>query len=440
MRTPMSRAHRTAVSTATDPAPQPMAADDPFFSTGRSWRWQDLAWRLYERTPVVLEDAAKRCMPYILLCSTVRMPVAILRGRARHSGKPATMVVAGARPWADYLPYRFFAGAPDREVIAHVRAWALPSLLRWLAHSADITIVHVNRLSAALYFGQDYLVVPGGAGCRLPLPVDIKELGRASKSVKHDLQAIRRERLVSEISYSESDFELFYYTMHVPYVRKRHGEFAVALNIHQLRRIFYRGGILWVRRAEQRIAGILFAQRNNTFHAVSLGTANGDLELRKDGALAALYVSSIECAIDQGCTSLNFGGSPPVLNDGVLRYKRKWGVELGASQDPYDYVILWKTPNERVMEFLSHVPLVFRGRNGLSGVTTIEPDHEDSAAQLSTIHRALWVPGLQHLVVVTTSDREGDHRSTSGPLVALSPRHCVPHAIHAATREEFHHA
>src|SRR5262249_61684099 len=45
--------------------------------------------------------------------------------------------------------------------------------------------------------------------------------------------------------------------------------------------------------------------------------------------LEACYYHSIRFAVEHGFTRLSLGTCRPVLTDGVLRYKRKWGGTLG---------------------------------------------------------------------------------------------------------------
>lgn len=363
-------------------------------------RFNDWAWWLYEHAPAGLDDAAKRCAPWVLPWVALRIPVAILRGPTRHSERSGTIVVAGLQPWADYLPRRFFACAPRREVVGSVPIWALPSFLKRLAVDADIIVARVDRVSARLFFEDGFLVVPESIGCRLLLPVDFDKLAHASRSVKEDLGTLRREGFTMEVSHKEADYEAFYSLMYLPFVQKRHGEFAVIHNVHQLRRKFRRGGLIWLRRGDHRLAAALFEQEGAVFRGVALGTAGGDLTLMKQGALAALYIFEIQCAQEGGCASIDFGGTPPILNDGLLCFKRKWGVQLmDEHQTPYDYLVRWERPNEQVLNFLANVPLIFRNHGHLAGLTAIRLNGVAQADQASMMQRSLWMAGLQRLFV-----------------------------------------
>ncbi|MGH7230647.1 MAG: hypothetical protein ACREJU_04725 [Nitrospiraceae bacterium] len=363
--------------------------------------------RLYQQVPWGWDRAAASCLPLVLPWSAVRVPVAILTGRTKHSERQATIIVAGARPWAEYLPHRFFASRPQREVVAHVPVWMLPSTLRRLGASADMTIARVDRLSARMFFEGDELVVPESIPCRIAAPVDVAQLARASKSVKEDLRTLRREKMTSEVSHSEADFEVFYHTMYEPLMRKRHADFAVIHNPDRLRRAFRHGGLIWVRRGGQRVAGGIFEQRNDELRFLSLGTADGDPALVKAGALAALYVFEIACANERGCAAIDFGGSPPILNDGLLRYKLKWGIRIGNEpQTPFDYVIRWRSVNDHVLNFLAQTPLICRVRGRLAGITAIGSDQVCPEERAAALCRSLWIPGLDRLFVLVPGGAE----------------------------------
>jgi hypothetical protein len=259
----------------------------------------------------------------------------------------------------------------------------------------------MDRLSARLFFGTGYLVVPEGVGSRLTVPEGFTKASRRNESLKADLRRIRRGRFTAEISHAEADYETFYHTMYVPYMRKRHGSLAFIRNEYQMRRAFRRGGILWVQRDGQRIAGDLFQLRGGVLSALGVGTTGGDFLLMKEGVSAALYFFLIKHAREWSCPYIDFGSSPPALTDGLLRYKRKWGCQLTA-QPPtrYDYLLRWERPNEQVGEFLAHRALIFRKHGRLSAVTALGPGGVATPALARQLYHSLSIPGLQRIFVL----------------------------------------
>jgi len=271
----------------------------------------------------------------------------------------------------------------------------------------DLSIARVDRLSTRLFFRKNNLVVPESIGSRLVIPNDLETLVRANRSVKEDMRIVRRDGLTSEVSHDQHDWEIFYHTMYLPLMRRRHGDSAVIRNVHQLRRAFRRGGLVWVRRGKDRIAGGLFEHRNDVLRWLALGTAGGDVTLMRRGALAALYYFEIKLAHERRCTAIDFGGTPPILNDGLLLYKKKWGIQfVESSSTPYDLVIRWESPNEQLTEFLTRTPVIVRRDGGLAGVTALTPQAgigRSLEEQVDDIHRSLWMAGLDQLFVMVPS-------------------------------------
>jgi hypothetical protein len=271
----------------------------------------------------------------------------------------------------------------------------------------DLSIARVDRFSTRLFFRKNNLVVPESIGSRLVIPNDLETLVRANRSVKEDMRIVRRDGLTSEVSHDQNDWEIFYHTMYLPLMRRRHGDSAVIRNVHQLRRAFRRGGLVWVRRGKDRIAGGLFEHRNDVLRWLALGTAGGDVTLMRRGALAALYYFEIKLAHERRCTAIDFGGTPPILNDGLLLYKKKWGIQfVESSSTPYDLVIRWESPNEQLTEFLTRTPVIVRRDGGLAGVTALPPQAgigRSLEEQVDDIHRSLWMAGLDQLFVMVPS-------------------------------------
>src|SRR3990170_2383269 len=374
--------------------------------------WAKLAWQVYEYLPVTSEDFIKRCFQYILPFKDLRIPIVILRGPTRPEGHLGSMIVAGAEHKVDYLIHRFFESEPQRESVGKVPLWDLARTQKRLRNSVDLTIVHLDRLSARLFLGADYLAVPEWIGSTLMVPDDITNLTRGNTSLKTDLQIVHRNGLTYEVTRAEEDFEEFYYEMHVPFTRKRHGKQAFIRNVYWMRRAFRQGGLIWILLGSQRISGLLFRRRGNVLQSLAIGTANGEWEHIKAGANIATDLFLLEHAKKLGCKFIDFGGSRPSLNDGVLRYKRKWAVNLIDKRDIYyDFLVFWNSFSEPVNSFLSHTPLIFRDDGGLSAIKVIDSDVPLTKTETEKLHRSMWIPGLKRLYLVSASGWKTVHDS-----------------------------
>ena len=374
--------------------------------------WTKLAWQLYEYLPVSLEDFIKRGFRYILPFRNLSIPITILRGPTRFNADPGTLLVAGSLDEVDYLTCRFFDDDPQRESVGKVPLWNLASTLKHLRTRADLTIARLDLLSARLLFGSDYLAVPEWVVSILTLPKDIAKLTRGNTSLKTDLRIAHRNGLTYEVTRAEEDFEEFYYKMHVPFTRKRHGKQAFIRNVYWMRRAFRQGGLIWILLGSQKISGLLFRRRGNVLQSLAMGTANGEWEHIKAGANIATDLFLLEHAKKLGCKFIDFGGSRPSLNDGVLRYKRKWAVNLIDKRDIYyDFLVFWNSFSEPVNSFLSHTPLIFRDDDGLSAIKVIDSDVPLTKTETEKLHRSMWIPGLKRLYLVSASGWKTVHDS-----------------------------
>lgn len=389
--------------------------------------WVKLAWRVYEYLPVPAEDFLKRCFQYILPFKGLYVPIVILRGTTRPDGHQGTLLVAGTEQGVDYIINRLFDGEYQREMVGKVPLWKLARTLKHLRTSADLTIARVDRLSARLFFGADYLAVPEWVGSTLTVPDDITKLTRGNPSLKSDLQIVHRNGLTYEVTRAEEDFEEFYYKMHVPFTRKRHGKQAFIRNVYWMRRAFRQGGLIWILLGSQRISGLLFRRSGNVLQSLAMGTASGEWEHIKEGAIAALYLFSIKLAKKLGCKLVDFGGCRPSLNDGLLRYKRKWKMNLIEKWDNYyDFLVYWNRFNKSVISFLSNTTLIFRNHHGLSAIYIINHDEPVMQSEAIEIHRSMWIPGLHRLYIVSTSGWQ--------PAVSNPPQ---THLVDATTSSNF---
>lgn len=396
--------------------------------------WIKLFRWLNERLPAPVDDVLRWRFPYILPFKNLHIPIAILRGLTHLNGYQGTVIVAGAEHRVDYLVRRFFEGEPRRETLGNVPLWNLASTLKSLRTSADLTIAHVDQLSARMFFGADYLAVPGWVGSSLTIPEDLTKLAKRNHSLKEDLRIARRNGLTSEVAQSKEDFDVFYHTMYVPSVRNRYGEQAVIRDIHRMRRVFRQGGVQWIRRSGQPIAGRILQKQGQILKFVIQGTVNGERSSVKAGAIAALHFFGINHAKELGCKYVDFGGSRPSLKDGVLRYKRKWGVNLIENRDSYyDFLVYWNRLDKPLASFLSNTPLIFRDNNGLSAVYIINREDPVNQADVLKIHHSMWIPGLQRLYLIATSGWQPVHDSPpQTTLIDLTEvGDCNPRALQA---------
>ncbi len=374
-----------------------------------------LGHNLVARLPDGAQERVTRYALHLVSTHGLRsVPVTAWQGQARESGHIGRLVVAGDDPWVQYLPQRFFCGEVERKSLGQVPVRSLPRFLGRVQESADLTIARVDRLTGQRIFLRDYLVVPEWVGMRMTVPNDVGALVASSSNIQRDVRRIRQRRYRPVVSMGDRDFELFYERFYLPLSKARYQELLVVRSADDLRRRVRRGGILWNQCEGRTVSALLFEEKESSLDVLAVGVQEGDLALVKGGAIAALYYFIIDMANKGGHRTIDFRGNRPSLNDGVLRYKSKWGATLYDKADSYhDLFVRWGRATEVVKGFLSHTPLIFREEGGFSALIGNAPPNEHE----------LWVGGLRRWYRLT---EDGYHqlpaaerslsRRTEGPM------------------------
>jgi len=365
--------------------------------------WLDWAWWLYGFSPRVMDDLRKWAPPAWAPLRDGRLPISRLWGPTHVTGRTGTMIVAGAEPWASELAEYFFDGEPRRELIAHATCLSMSRTLKRLRDAADITVARVDRISARLLYGPEYLRIPDHVRLHVVLSDDPADLARMRRDTIEDLRRVRGQPFSWDISHSQADFREFYDRFHIPTMLNRHGRQQVVYNRHLAQRLFRSGGLLWVLYDGKRIAGTVYGRRGRQMELGGMGLEGGRQEYLKCGAFSAVYVFLTRYARECDCRCVDLGGTPALLRNGVFQYKRKWGELVpGVPYSPYGVRIYWPRFDELMAEFFERAAVVFHDpEGGFSGLTAVRSDRPAPVAKARRLHNRLWTRGLNRLYVVS---------------------------------------
>jgi hypothetical protein len=228
--------------------------------------------------------------------------------------------------------------------------------------------------------------------------------GRAAR--KNDLRRVQRLALTVRAG-DAADLLRFATDLYAPHVARRFGALGVPRPLHALRRAHRRGWLLMLERDGRPEAGVL-VERDRDGPCITAFGATASAAAA--GAIEACYCAAIERAAANGDRRLALGATRPLLTDGVLRYKRKWGARLGTPATRDRFVVRYRnTPATRAALTASplvveHVPGVLAALVGAEGV--------DPGAQL----RQLDTPGLAQIVLLTGDARGPCPRAPHTPV------------------------
>ena len=264
-------------------------------------------------------------------------------GRGKHTGPLCTRLL-GVRP----------QGREQGSV-----SLVNPALLEDLG--ADLTMAEIHRWMAPRFRRAGWIVVPDdvrwhGEVSRLPPP-------RPSRSLKSDLNKVRKFGYTLEQGETDVDWEEFYDRMVLPQARARFGGGAWIPSERMRSELAERGVLHFVRRDGIRVAGICSILTDRSLWLPLMGIKRGDPLLLREGAYSAAFALLFEWARAQGCTHVDAGRTSAFVFDGVQRFKRKWGLEPVA--DPLTHVTAVRVGPAAAAAFARRPVLVETG-NGLA--------------------------------------------------------------------------
>jgi hypothetical protein len=272
------------------------------------------------------------------------------------------------------------------------------------SHLPDVKIIAVQGKSpfANRFAKHGYI--------RLPYLRFSLDLLRPTCQIINDCSRRRRRDIkkLSSLNYScaiyresEEEFDFYYWTMYLPFMRKRFGKAACVMSYSESKALYRRnGGLVLVYKAKKPAAGILFQTRGRTLYAITIGVYNGDSNLVKNLAGQQALFFLIEWAKRKDFTRLDYGPTAPFLKDNVLQYKKEWG--MFAEECPGTPYCLLKLDlrNDAALSFLRHNPLVCHREGRMQGVASL--DHRPTNAELQHVFSLHFFPKLDSLIVIVS--------------------------------------
>ena len=354
---------------------------------------------VYARTPTRLRNAVMK--PLHLAAAVARKPIVLRRYDLPVDGdKPARIVVADhGRGYAELLQEHWPRISESEATLGRVVWPRLPAVLDALAAEVDLVIARFHAGLGRRWLGRRYVAVPESVSSRADVPADGSLPPQARRGQHGNLRALRKAGLRWEVSHRFEDFDRFYHEMYLPFVRARFGAFADATTWGYLRSGFMLGGLMWIIDGDMLIAGTIYSVEDGVLYSWVGGTAGGDVELLKRGVAPAMDVFSFELAHHLGAASYDMAMSRPVLNDGVLLYKKRWGAGLRGGQITHcNFYLRWDRPSTRLSRVLASLPVAVHDGGRLSGVVVCDrPAEAEEVERLATTYA---MQGLRRLYVM----------------------------------------
>jgi hypothetical protein len=287
-------------------------------------------------------------------------------------------------------------------------------------HDGDLACVLIPRSLGSRFQRAGFFLVPPWVLQAIDVTRPLDELC-SSRDARRTLRDIDAEGFDAIVRRDKASFEFFYERIYRATIVARHGDQGLLREPTYLRLGLRHGAIIFIRSAGTVVAGALNVRRfaSPVVDNWSGGVLDADPVWLRRHADAATYLHSIYWARSQpGCTTLGLTAARPFLNDGLFRFKRKWGAHvLAYPRSGRVLAIAFHRATTGVVSFLERNPFVARSRAGLVGI----------AASMTAPVEAdtIWSAGLERLYVL-------------GPYRPRAKRARVEHIACSAAELAFH--
>jgi len=365
--------------------------------------------------------------------SQIRSPVILLQGKEKCGGSSLTTLFVGMEWMVPYLSDLLYSKQPNEKRLGKIFIWETKSKLDSRVPEADLVFLGVDRFFLKFLSNRGFFTLPEWVFFTRSTKKPIPKISRSSKNRRlvGDLRKIRKYNYSYEITHDPEKFSYFYHHMYLPYVRKRFEDLTLHTSFEKMKKTFENGHLLLVKRENEYLAASLNAVGAESVFPHYVGVKDGKTDYVKHGALGATYYFTILWAQEKGFKRVDFGHCRPFLNDGVFRYKKKWGMEIeGERSRCVKNIFGLKVCNvsQGVLDFLVNNPFIFIDQGKLKSLILTRQENPLSLEEVESLEKNHFIPELDALIIISPKGftKEAEDYATSLPnqkldLVSMDP-------------------
>jgi hypothetical protein len=279
-------------------------------------------------TPKILRTGASFVLKLATASLYPGLSAILIEGPERYSGEPLSALYLGDGRNREFLLNRFFARTEMVWQKNNIHPLAARAWNRRLQPGADLAVMDLELPAALLLPSHGCLRLLPWIKQKLALP-PAEEMFREGlpRKLRRELSRCQRKYGYShDLTELEDDFSSFYREMYGPYIRSRFATESVVVPENFFLAECRAGLLMRLLRHGIPVGGVVLQKIGGQLSSVWTGFSGAAREPGASGASDVLDLFTIEYARQQGCRFVDFGPSRPLLDDGVFRYKRKWGT------------------------------------------------------------------------------------------------------------------
>ncbi len=322
-----------------------------------------------------------------------RSTLSVVEGEVKSSQKELTLMLSGTGPDKSYITNLIFGDSYTEKYTRTLWQWELK---RFVSQENPDLLIAINPKGAIAHHLRDHNTFNIPIWVRGELDFSVTSASQKKISIKADLSKIKKNHLSYIVTKDPKLFDFFYYEMHVPHTSQAHGKAAHTVTYEEMQENLDSSDLFLVKKDDEYIAGGIILYKTGRARAWANGVKDGNPDYVKMGALSALYYFNFLHLEKNGFKNIHIGSSKAFLNDGVLQYKKKWGMRLTGTRGGHFVVSVLKF-SEGAKSFLTNNPFIQSCDNELTGTYFFDSDKAPTEEQLRKIYKRNHLPGMNYL-------------------------------------------
>jgi hypothetical protein len=321
----------------------------------------------------------------------------VLEGSEIKSHKTMRVFYLGANVLnKNYIANLIFGGSVQENFIG--RFWLLNPLRfsHKRACTCDMAITEVDRKYKSKSPHPNYFIP-----CWVDGKIEIEEALRLAECQRHtrnDLKRVRKHGYSYEIRHDVEKYIEFYEKFYVPYIKNTYTDEATMHSLDCILGLIDRSELLMVKDGNKDVVGEVLVYRDNEPKVLCLGVRNGDRGYVKAGAINAAYYFRLVHLKSQGHKTIDLGSSRAFFDDGVLQYKRKWGLSLTGTRST-GFMIHPDISSPAAAAFLLNHQFLCNDQDGFTSVCFVDDNTVLEEKKQKQMINKLVLPGVKKLQV-----------------------------------------
>ena len=324
----------------------------------------------------------------------------LIRGKEKHSGEKITILLLCQENSFSYLRDLLFSEEPKIKKIDKLDIWNIKNKIKKFSTNMDAIFIKCDKFYSNYLQKSGYIIIPELITTRVDISEPLKNIYKnLKKSAKEDIRKVKKNEFIYEISHDVNKLKLFFYKMYLPYSYRKFGNLAVCANFYAIRHLFDRGSkLMLIKLNDKYVSGSLLFMRHNTLFGTHAGVIDNNIDYLKKGAATANYYFSMIWAKEIGAKFIDFGTCKPFLNDGILQYKKKWGVFIRKAESSFG-IFAFKILNHSIGidSFLLNNPFINLNNGRIEGVIVFKKDDLISFEKIQHFLKLYNISGLEGL-------------------------------------------